>query len=182
MDTPTSGVPAHYAPAVRTLLRYAVAMTLFGLLSGVLYQESSKQLSHGEAPPGLHLEAVLPLALVHGHAFVVGVLVPIAMAGALFLARGVGGGELSGRSLAWLTRCYLPCATLTVLLMLYKGYHALLSVRFGERDLEAVERAYFGGLAWLRHGTYGVAHVGMAIGLGVFVAGLWRSLRAPGPV
>jgi hypothetical protein len=176
MDTPTHHVPAHYASTVRTLLRYAVAMTLFGLLSGVLFQESAKQLGYGEAPPGLHLEAVLSLALVHGHAFTLGVLVPVAMAGALLMARRVGGREL-GRSLRWLTRGYLPFATVAVLLMLYKGYHVLLSVRFGELDLAVVDRAYFGGLVALRHAVYGVSHVGMAVGLGVFVVALWRSLR-----
>jgi hypothetical protein len=178
MDTQTSGVPAHYASAVRALLRYSVAMTLFALLSGVLFQESSKQLDYSEAPPGLRLEAVLSLALVHGHAMVVGVLVPIAMAGALFLARRIGGRELGRGPLRWLTRGYLPFATITILLMLYKGYHVLLSVRFGELDLAAVDRAYFGGLLWLRHGVYGVAHVAMAVALGVFVVALWRSLRA----
>jgi len=182
MDTQPCPVPAHYAAAVRTLLRYAVALILFALLSGVLFQESSKQLDYSEAPPGLRLEAVLSLALVHGHATLVGALVPIAMAGALFLARGAGGRELSPRSLRWLTRGYLPFAALTIVLMLYKGYHVLLSVRFGELDLDAVDRAYFGGLAALRHGLYGLAHVGMAVSLGVFLVALWRSLgrRAAG--
>jgi hypothetical protein len=179
MDPEPSRLPDAYASTVRTLLRYAVAMALFALLSGVLFQESSKQLTYEEAPPGLRLEAVLSLALVHGHAFVVGVLVPIAMAGALLMARRVGGAELR-RSLRWLTRGYLPFATVTIALMLYKGYHVLLSVRFGNLDLEAVDAAYFGGLVALRHALYGVSHVGMAAGLGVFVVALWRSLRVSG--
>jgi len=177
MDSTPHALPAHYASAIRTLLRYAIAMTLFALLSGVLFQESSKQLDYSEAPPGLRLEAVLGLALVHGHALVVGALVPLAMAGALLLARRAGGSELAPRTLCWLTRGYLPFAAVTVLLMLYKGYHVLLWVRLGELDLAAVDRAYFGGLLPLRHGLYALAHVGMAGGLGVFVVGLWRSLR-----
>jgi hypothetical protein len=177
METTTQGVPAHYASAIRTLLRYAVAMTLFALLSGVLFQESAKKLDYGEAAPGLHLEAVLGLALVHGHVLVSAVLIPIAMAGALFLARRAGGAELRPRALLWLTRGYLPFVTATVLLMLYKGYHVLLSVRFGERDLAVVDERYFGGLVALRHVVYGVAHVGMAVALGAFVVALWRSLK-----
>lgn len=170
-------VPAHYAAATRTLVRFAAAMTVFGLLTGILYQESAKRLDYAEAGPGLHLEAVLSLALVHGHVLVTSVLVPIAMAAALFLSLRIGGRELAPRTLRWLTRGYLPFVTVTVLLMLYKGYHVLLSVRFGEADLAAVDAAYFGGLVWLRHGVYGAAHIGMAVSLGVFAIGLWRSLR-----
>lgn len=176
MDSRDDRLPPHYAPALRTLLRFAAASAIFGLLCGVLFQESAKRLDHAEAPAGLHLEAVLALALVHGHVLVSATLIPLAMAGALLLARRAGAAELSARSLRWLTRGYLPCVSLAVLLMLYKGYHVLLSVRFGERDLEAIDAAYFGGLRALRHGVYGVVHVGMALGLGVFSVALWRSL------
>lgn len=169
-------IPEPYRRAIRTLLRFAAAMALFGLLCGVLFQESSKQLEHAEAPGGLRLEAVLSLALVHGHVLVSGTLIPIAMAAALMLARRAGGAELSPRALAWLVRGYLPCVTLAVLLMLYKGYHVLLSVRFGATDLDAIDARFFGGITALRHGVYGVVHVGMALGLGVFCVALWRSL------
>lgn len=171
--------PPHYREAVRTLLRFGVAMTIVALLAGVLFQESSKRLDYSEAGPGLRLEAVLSLALVHGHVFVTGVLIPIAMAGALFLGLKAGGRELSARPLKWLTRGYLPCVTVTMLLMLYKGYHVLLSVRHGARDLDQVDATYFGGLTGLRHGVYAVSHIGMAVSLGVFVVALWRSLRRP---
>lgn len=177
MNPSSEPLPAHYAGAVRSLLRYAVVLVFLALLAGVLFQESSKKLDYAEAAPGLRLEAVLSLALVHGHLMVTGVLVPIAMAGALLLARRAGGAELAPRTLRWLTRGYLPFVSVTMLLMLYKGYHVLLSVRFGARDLDAVDAAYFGGLVALRHAVYGVAHVGMAVCLGVFVVGLWRSLR-----
>jgi hypothetical protein len=176
MNSESQPLPAHYAAAVRTLLRYAVVMTIVSLLAGVLFQESSKKLDYAEVAPGPRLEAVLSLALVHGHVLVTGVLVPIAMAGALLLARRVGGSELSS-SLRWLTRGYLSFVTATVALMLYKGYHVLLAVRFGERDFDAIDASYFGGLAWLRHGVYGLSHVGMGVSLTVFVVGLWRSLK-----
>jgi len=177
MTTNEPAPPPHYAAAIRTLLRYASALTIVALLSGVLFQESSKKLDYAAIAPGARLEAVLSLALVHGHAFLVGVLIPIAMAGALFLARRVGGGELSRRSLLWLTRGYLPSATATLVLMLYKGYHTLLAVRFGERDFDVIDAKYFGGLVALRHAVYGLAHIGMAVSLGVFVIALWRSLK-----
>jgi len=177
MDNRPHDVPLHYRAATRTLLRYSVVMTLVALLAGVLFQESSKKLEYAQAAPGLRLEAVLSLALVHGHVFVTGVLIPLAMAGALFLALGSGGAALSPLPLKWLTRGYLPFVALTLGLMLYKGYHVLLSVRSGARDLDLVDASYFGGLSWLRHGVYGAAHIGMAVSLGVFVIALWRSLR-----
>lgn len=181
MNRTEEEAPPHYREAVRRLLRFAAAMTVVALLAGVLFQESSKKLDYSEAAPGLRLEAVLSLALVHGHVFVTGVLIPIAMAGALFLARKAGGAVLSPRPLKWLTRGYLPFVSVTMLLMLYKGYHVLLSVRRGARDLDQVDAAYFGGLTGLRHGVYAVAHIGMAVSLGVFVVALWRSLRRTSP-
>lgn len=177
MNDHSDTAPLHYRDTTRTLLRYAVAMLIFGLLSGVAFQESSMKLDYAETAPGLRLEAVLSLALVHGHVLVTGVLLPIALAAAFDLARRSGGAELTPRTLRWLTRGYLPFMTASVLLMLYKGYHTLLAVRFGARDLDAVDAAYFGGLVGLRHAVYGVAHVGMALALGVFGFALWRSLR-----
>ena len=178
MHDSTPQIPAHYSSTVRTLLRYSIAMLVFALLSGVAFQESSKKLDYAEIAPGARLEAVLSLALVHGHAFVTGVLLPIALAGALFLARKCGGAELSSRSLRWLTRGYLPFVTANVLLMLYKGYHVLLAVRFGERDFDLIDARFFGGSLALRHGIYGTVHVGMALSRGVFGVALWRSLKS----
>jgi hypothetical protein len=176
MNTNDPTLPAHYRDCTRTLLRYAVVATIVALLSGVLFQESSKKLSYADTAPGLRLESVLTLALVHGHTFLIAVLIPIAMASALFLARKIGGAEVSRHALLWLTRGYLPFAALTVALMLYKGYHVLISVRRGARDLDAVDASYFGGLAVLRHSVYGATHVAMAVSLSVFAVALWRSL------
>lgn len=177
MTSATQDLPLPYRRAVRTLVRYACVMTVVGLLSGVLFQESAKKLSHEDVDAGLHLQATLGLALVHGHVLVSAVLVPLAMAGALLLARRAGGAELGPRALAALTRVYLPLITVTLGLMLWKSYHALLHVRWGETDLAAIERGFFFGATLARHLVYGAAHVGMALGLGTFAVALWRSLR-----
>jgi hypothetical protein len=177
MTTNSGELPACYRDATKTILRYAAVMTIVALLSGVLFQESSKKLDYAAIAPGARLEAVLSLALVHGHIFLTAVLIPIAMASALFLARRIGGAELTPTPLKWLTRGYLPFVTLTVVLMLYKGYHTLLSVRSGARDFDAIDASYFGGFVWLRHGVYGVTHIAMAVSLGVFVVALWRSVK-----
>lgn len=178
---PNDDLPSHYARTLRALLRFACAMLLAGLLAGVLFQESSKKLAPGSVPDGLQLQATLGLALMHGHVIVSGMLVPLACAGALLVARRIGGRELRPATLAWLTRGYLPFLGLTLSLMLVKAYHVLLAVRRGDTDLRAIDERFFFGLEPVRHAIYGLAHVGMALSLGVFAVALWRSLGAAAP-
>ena len=174
-------MPAHdtsqpYRDAIRTLLRYAIVMAIFGLLIGISYQESTKKLPYDDAVAGVRVEAVHRLALVHGHVFTMGVFLPLGLAGALLLGRHVGGGEVSRRGLRWLTCGYLPFAAFSIALQLYKGYHVLLMARAGERDFAVIDAAVLGGSHVLRYGVWAVAHVGMGVSLGVFLVLLWRSL------
>lgn len=161
---------------VRTLIRYAIAMAIVGLLIGISYQESAKKLPYEAIPGGEHLEAVIHLALVHGHVFTIGVLLPLALAGALVLSRRAGGGEVPGWAQRTLTRGYLPFAALALALQLYKGYHFLLMARAGERDFALIDAAFLGGSHVLRYGIYAIVHSGMGIALGIFLVALWRSL------
>ena len=176
MDQTTNGIPDHYRSATRTVLRYAIVMAIVGLLAGVAFQESAKKLEFDAVDPGLRIHATLHLALLHGHIFLMAVILPTLLAGSMFLARKAGGGEVGPRATAWLTKGYLPFATGTVILMLYKGYHFLLSARGGEADLAVIDANYFGGVAALRHGIYGVVHVGLSVSLVVFLIALWRTL------
>ncbi|MBK9776171.1 MAG: DUF2871 family protein [bacterium] len=168
---------ARYRDALRALLRYAIVMAIVGLLVGVAYQESAKKLSLATTGAGLHLEAVIGLALVHGHIFTIGVLLPLALAGALLMARRAGGREIGQRSLHWLVRGYLPAAAVTLVLQLVKGYHVLLAVRGGQTDLAAIDHAFLGGQEVLRYALFGVSHTAMGVCLVVFLVALWRSLR-----
>jgi hypothetical protein len=172
--------PPHYRSGSRTILRFALAMVIFALLSGLFYQESGKKLGFDDVPVGAHFEAIVHLAMVHGHAFLIGVLIPIAMIGAMALALGAcGGRELKQSTLRWLTRGYLPFACLSIALMVYKGYHILIVLRGDETDIAIAQASLFGGITGLRHALYGVAHTGMAVSLGVFCIALWRSLGTP---
>ena len=172
-------LPPHYCSTIRTALRFALVMVVVSLLAGILFQESSKKLGYDILPAGPHLEAVLNLGLVHGHSFVIGVLIPIAMAGALVLARcACGGRELRSKTLKWLTRGYLPFATFSLALLLYKGYHVLLAARGGEKNFEVIYAGLFDGVTALRHALYGISHTGMAVSLAVFSIALFRSLGA----
>ena len=171
-------LPMHYTAAIRTLLRFGLVMIVVGLLSGVAFQESSKKMSL-TPPVGelTHLDAVLHLALVHGHILVTGVLFPIAMACVLYLARACGGAEVSRRALRWIVNMYVPFVSASMLLMLYKGYHVLLSARAGMTDMREIDSNLFAGSKALRHGLYGFSHVGMAFALFMFSWCVWRSLR-----
>lgn len=173
-----SVLPAHYTAAIRSLLRFALIMVIIGLLSGIAFQESSKKMTLAPSTGGLsHLDAVLPLALVHGHILVIGVLFPVAMASVLYLARTCGGSEVSRRALRWTVGVYVPFVSVSVALMLYKGYHVLLSARAGVTDMARIDGEFFAGSRVLRNGLYGLSHAGMGLALCVFVWCMWRSLR-----
>lgn len=180
MTIENTPLPGHYRRALITLIRFAIVMGFVGLLAGLAFQESARKLTYVKAGAGLHLESIFALALVHGHVFVMGVILPLVLGGALLMGRKAGGREVGPRALAWLVRGYLPFAAATTLLQLVKGYHVLLAVRGGATDLAAVDAAFLGGSHLLRMGLYGFIHTGMGVTLGVFLVALWRSLRLRG--
>jgi len=171
-------LPRHYKAAILRLLRFGLVMVVVGLLSGIAFQESSKKMDLTPPIGGLsHLDAVLPLALVHGHVLLIGVLFPVAMASVLYLARACGGSEVSRRPLRWIVGIYIPFVSVSVALMLYKGYHVLLSARAGVTDMSQINSQLFAGNKVLRHGLYGLSHAGMGFALCMFVWCMWRSMR-----
>ena len=99
------------------------------------------------------------------------------MAGMMFVARKIGGTDLGPKAIRSLTIGYLPFATGSMALMLYKGYHFLLAARGGERSLDAIDASFFGGATMVRYAVYGLFHTGMAVTLIVFLVAVWRSLR-----
>jgi len=168
-----------YRRFCRTHLRFALVMLLVALLAGVCFQESAKKVPITAAVPiGAHLEYLLSLALVHGHIFLVGVLLPLAFTWMLHLGLTLGLEPVPPKVLAWTTGLYLPGATLTILLMLLKGYHLVLGVRHGATDFTRLNAAFLGSHP-LRAGAYGLAHTVMALGIAFLVRALWRSLKAP---
>ncbi len=169
-------LPASYTKTLKVLIRYAIAMAIFGIFIGVAYQESAQKLTHEMAPDGMRLQAVLPLALVHGHVFTLGVFLPLAIAGATVLSLKVGASVVGKRMLAMLTWGYLPFAAASVALLLFKGYFILLAVRNGQMDMGAVDASFMSGATTLRYVIYAVIHSGMGISLVIFLVGLWRSL------
>ena len=172
-------LPEPYRRFYRTHLRFTLIMLLFGLLVGIAFQESAKKLPISETvPAGMHLESILSLALVHGHAILIGVLLPLAAIWALHIGLILGTAPLSARSLKWTTALYIPGSVVSVLLMLWKGYHFVLGVRGGTLDLGALNHSFLFGSHALRAALYGASHTAMALGLGILGVCLWRSLNA----
>lgn len=174
--TSTDALSTGYRAALRMLLRFAIAMAVVGLLTGISFQESARKLPFSAAGAGLRLESVINLALVHGHVFTMGVLMPLALAGALLMARRIGGRDVGPRALRWLLWGYLPAAAATSVLQLVKGYHFLLAVRHGATDLALVDAAFLGGHGVARYVVYGAVHGALGLCLVVFLVALWRSL------
>lgn len=171
-------IPEHYRPFYRLYLRFSVVMMIAALLMGILFQESSKKAPITEAlPAGPHLESIFSLALVHGHTFIIGALVPLAVTWMLYLGLQLGYRPLSEKSLNWGSRLYLPGAVMAVVLMLYKGYHYLLGVRSGQLDFEVLNQTFFFGSHALRAATYGLTHTAMAVGLFILILSFWKSMN-----
>lgn len=170
-------IPDYYRPVYRLYLRFSIVMMIAALLMGILFQESSKKAPiSGALPPGPHLESIFSLALVHGHTFIIGALVPLAITWMLYLGLQLGYNPLSEKSLRWGSRLYLPGAVMAVVLMLYKGYHYLLGVRAGELDFQVLNETFFFGSHALRAASYGLTHTAMAAGLFILIISFWRSM------
>jgi len=171
-------LPDPYKRFHRTHLRFALIMIVVALLAGICFQESGRKVHISEAVPvGAHLEFIFSLALVHGHIFLVGVLIPLALTWMLQLTQTLGLGQVPDRTLAWGSALYIPGAILTVALMLIKGYHLVLGVRHGGVDFAKLDAAFLGGSHALRAAVYGASHLAMGAGLCLLAAGLWRTLK-----
>ncbi len=170
-------IPNHYQTLYIRFIRFACGMTIFALLSGILFQESTRKIPFSVTyPPGIHWEAVYHLAFVHGHIFLIGVLIPLAVIGMLHFGLLLGGKIISIKSLQWGSWLYLPNALLAILLMLYKGYHYVISIRMGQLDFVKIDHSFFCGCHLLRQIVYGLSHTLMSVGLGILVVGIWKSL------
>lgn len=170
-------IPEHYRKFYATYLRFSIVMMLVALIVGILFQESSKKAPISAAlPAGAHLESVISLALVHGHTFIIGALIPLAVTWMLYLGLKLGYQPLSEKSLRWGSALYLPGSVVAILLMLYKGYHYLIGVRMGQTDLQALNASFFFGSHALRAAAYGLTHTAMSVGLGILVISFWKSM------
>jgi len=176
-------LPEHYRKVFRTYLRFAISWMVLALLIGIMFQESAKKTPFSAAlTPGPHLETIINLALVHGHAFLIGVLIPLSVTWILYLGLAMGYAPVTEKTLRIGTRLYLPASAIAIILILYKGYHVQLGVREQistgtPLDFMAINQSYFFGIHALRAIAYGLTHTAMAVGLSMIVISFWRNMK-----
>ena len=172
-------LPESYRHFLRIHLRFALVMIAVALLTGISFQESAKKVHiTASVPVGAHLEYVLGLALVHGHTFLLGVLIPLALTWILQLGLTLGCPPLSPFALRTTMALYLPGAVAVVVLMLMKSYHFVLGVRHGVTDFNLLNQSFIGSAPALRAAVYGLSHAAMGAGLAIFAVSFWRSMNA----
>ena len=171
-------LPEHYRTFYRRFIRMALLMLVFGGLAGILFQEMTHSLKYADLPPGRRLEAVYHLALLHGHSFLIGAVMPLCWVATLHVGLALGARPVTPRALAWVTWTYIPGALSVVALIGYKGVHYVLQVRAGVTDFDVIHQGLFGGVRLLRGIVYGLSHTVATVGLAVFAWVVWRSLSA----
>lgn len=170
-------IPDYYRNFYTKFLKFAFLMTIISLLMGVMYQESSKKLPISEVlPAGAHWEATIHLALTHGHLFLIGVLIPVAVCSMVLFSQILGAKPVSEKVLLWCRRIYVVSAAFAMGLMVYKGYHYNIVMRGGTTDFHVVDEMLFGGNHAIRAAVYGLTHTLMVGALYTLVVKLWRRL------
>jgi hypothetical protein len=171
-------VPNHYRSFYAFFMRFALVMLVVGGFAGVLFQEMTGRITFADVPPGVHLETNYRLALVHGHSFLIGAVMPVAWIAILHFALVLGARPVGARGLKWVMWTYVPGTVSVLALLLYKGVHYVAAVKGGERDFDRIHRGIFGGLRLLRGLAYGLSHTVATLGLVIFAVVVWRSLRS----
>lgn len=177
--------PQYYSRWFSIYVRFALVMASIGLLSGFAYQESAKKAPISDALPlGAHLEATYHLSLVHGHALLMGAILPLTMVWLLYLGIKMDRPALSEKLLSIGSWLFLAGTATATLLMLYKGYYLLLEVRdpafvAGQINFKAIEHGFFGGLEGARKLVYALSHIALSGGFFTLVVGIWRAWSKP---
>ena len=171
-------LPAHYRKFYISFIKLACFMIIFALVAGILFQESGTRKIHydGKFTPGVPWESLYHLALLHGHVFLIGVLVPMAMLVMAQFGLIVGGSELSAKSLKLTAALYHSGAGATVLLMLYKGYHYVMAVRGNQMDFAVIDDSFFGAQHVVRAIGSGLSHTAMGAGLSILAVSILKSM------
>ncbi len=159
----------------RGIITYSLAMMIAGLVIGVLYREFTKIYTAG-LPLEKQLLVSYYLSLGHGHVFMVGVLIPLALLVSTYVL--TERGYLDRDRLNSLEKpfiIFVAGSLMMVGLLVYKG---LGMVYFYAQNpgagLSAADEKLFLGSKALRESLYGVAHLAMGVGLVWYV---WMLIR-----
>ena len=87
-----------------------VPAIVVGGFAGVLFQELTKSLKYADIEPGHRIELVYRLAVIHGHSFLIGCLMPIAWLMILRILQRLGAPDLTPDDVALVPQSDLPTA------------------------------------------------------------------------
>lgn len=116
------------------------------------------------------------LAKVHGHAILIGTVIPVLMCIFLWFAYQLGGAPITDRSLRVVSATYISSSFLTIILMLLKGYSFNLGVRNGLTNINEISE-YIISSHGLKAALYGITHTVTFFSLYYFVYKIFQSLN-----
>jgi hypothetical protein len=187
----TTPLPPHYLTTIRRLVRFAVVNLMVGLCLGVWSTAAVRELRYGdrpravhedpvkvELPPGLMWEATMDLRLSHGHVILIGAVLPLCLAAALYVTARTGGAPIGAGTLAAFFWTYAVGGLGALALIVYKGWfvmHEIEAATDHDFDMARIQAEEFLGSHALRGALYGTFHTALAAAVGVIMVALWRS-------
>lgn len=116
------------------------------------------------------------LAKVHGHAILIGTVIPVMMCIILWFTYQLGGTPITDRSLKVVSITYISSSIVTISLMLIKGYSYNISVRHGVTDFNEMGE-YIISSHSLKAALYGITHTVTFVSLYYFIFKVFQSLN-----
>lgn len=117
------------------------------------------------------------LARLHGHAILIGSVIPVLMCIILWFTYQLGGIPITDRSLKVVSLTYISSSIATIALMLIKAYSYNVSVRHGITDFSEMSD-YFIRSHSLKAALYGTTHTVTFFSLYYFIFKIFQSLNS----
>ena len=150
----------------KVMVKYSLIMSILGLAIGVLYREFTKAYIAG-FPLESQILVSYYLSLSHGHAFIVGVLIPLALLTSTYVLMKTE--YMDSKDLSFLKKPFIVFVVGSLMmigLLIYKGLGIVyFYAQNPEAGLTVADEKLFLGSKALRESLYGLAHLTMGIGL-----------------
>jgi len=157
-----------------TQIRFAGAMSIVALLMGLVYREVSRPFF---ANLSLDQQALYGhnMSLVHGHTFLLGAVIPLALAVfTLLVLPNLTDKRLKNFQIRF--KAYMIAVGAALLLMAYKG---LAFIFAAGQPLAGIDTGLFFGSPLLRGILFGLSHVTIFWAVGEMMAGIMLATKEP---
>jgi uncharacterized membrane protein (DUF485 family) len=153
-------------------IRFAGVMSILALVMGLVYREVSRpffaNLSFEQQSLYGH-----NMSLVHGHTFLLGAVIPLALAlFTLLVLPNLPEKRLKNFNIRF--DAYMIAASVALLLMVYKGLTFIIGAG---QPLAAIDASLFGGSSLLRGILFGLSHATIFWAVGEIMAGIMLATR-----